>query len=385
MADLSYYDILGVPNNATNDQIRTAYKQMSKSLHPDKNRFGAQLMKQVNQAYETLSNPTMRREYDRNREPKGQSSPSGSPPKQKQRTADPPEQIAHFLCMICNDIVEKNFWESSCCARLCCNSCLRNGVSRRVCPNVSCQTPIDWIAFGDSGPSGWTKSSKFIQKQIDLVAPTHLCGRNILPENLSVHLLVCPKLNTQCFMCSGDGKYMTATGQEAQCMSCRGRKYLPGLDWTKCFKCKGLGIFMSNMGLLNCYTCNRKGALKGVWTMCFKCEGVGACNVCQNKASLKGHWTRCFRCEGNGGDDCLCNAKGALQGKWTKCFKCYGVGWVNTDRGARNNCDACHAKGGISGYEIQPCQLCKGCGCNGCSWKGSETCKCGSSCKGHSL
>ena len=108
MADLSYYDILGVANNATDNQIRTAYKQMSKSLHPDKNQFGAQLMKQVNQAYETLSNPTMRREYDRNREPNGQSSPSGSPPKQKQRTTDPPEQIAHFLCMICNDIVEKN-------------------------------------------------------------------------------------------------------------------------------------------------------------------------------------------------------------------------------------------------------------------------------------
>ena len=403
--DLSYYDILGVSQDATPDQIRAAYKQMAISLHPDKNQFGAQLMKQINEAYETLSDPLRRRQYNQGgyKSSRSNTPPPTQPNQKQQRTSSndggegaAKNRAAPYMCMICNEIVDKKFWESSCCARLCCDSCLDNNgayrVSRKVCPNINCQETINWTHRGLGGcssePIGWAKSSRFIQKQIDAIAPTHCCGRNILPEDLSAHILICPKLNTKCFMCKGEGKYTTREGNEVVCISCNGRKWLPGTDWVKCAKCQGTGAFTnSNWMHIWCHTCNKKGALKGEWTICFKCNGLGTqgCTGCDNHSGmLKGHWTKCFKCKGRGGADCLCKAKGGLQGKWTKCFKCAGDGWVTTNRGARNNCDACEAKGGIPGYNIQPCKSCRGCGCEKCSWKGSEKCECGTSCKGHS-
>lgn len=397
---LSYYEILGVKHDATEDEVKASYREMAKSLHPDKNKFGAQLMKQINEAYATLSDPAMRREYDRTVHEQNGQSDSVSPPTKKRRRDASPERkrIQPFLCIICDEIANKDFWETSCCARLCCESCLGIGVAgktRTVCPNVSCQYPIRLSCA--IPPVGWVKSSKFIQKQIDYVAPAHLCGRNILPEDLDAHNLVCPKLNTQCFMCSGQGKYMSLLGVEVQCRSCDGRKFLSGVDWTKCYKCDGRGSYDTKMGAtVACDACHVKGALKGHWTKCFRCNGVSAydtavgitvnCTACNAKGALKGlHWQRCFKCKGIGGADCTCRAKGALEGKWTICFKCEGVGWVTTMKGARNNCDACNAKGGLEGFNLRPCHLCKGCGCKHCSWKGSEKCKCAPSCNGHSL
>ena len=47
----SYYDILGVGRNASSGEIRAGYKKQSIALHPDKNPYGAELMKLVNEAY----------------------------------------------------------------------------------------------------------------------------------------------------------------------------------------------------------------------------------------------------------------------------------------------------------------------------------------------
>ncbi|KAL9185523.1 hypothetical protein ACHAXT_003300 [Thalassiosira profunda] len=60
-----YYTLLGVGRDASLEQMRRAWKKMSLSLHPDKNEFGAELMKQVNEAYGTLSDDAKRREYDK--------------------------------------------------------------------------------------------------------------------------------------------------------------------------------------------------------------------------------------------------------------------------------------------------------------------------------
>ena len=64
-SDLNHYELIGVERNATTAQIRRAYLDMSKSLHPDKNRFGGNLMKSINEAYEILSDETKRRKYNR--------------------------------------------------------------------------------------------------------------------------------------------------------------------------------------------------------------------------------------------------------------------------------------------------------------------------------
>jgi Ca-activated chloride channel family protein len=64
--ELDFYAILGVPRNATEEDIRRAYREAALRLHPDKNEGpgATELFLQVNHAYELLSDPTLRAEYD---------------------------------------------------------------------------------------------------------------------------------------------------------------------------------------------------------------------------------------------------------------------------------------------------------------------------------
>ena len=61
-----YYEILGVSKTATDDELKKAYRKMAKKYHPDlQNNSDCQdKMRQINEAYEILSNDFKRREYD---------------------------------------------------------------------------------------------------------------------------------------------------------------------------------------------------------------------------------------------------------------------------------------------------------------------------------
>lgn len=61
---MSYYKELGVPQNASDEEIRAAYRRKAKGAHPDKGGDAAK-MTQVNRAYETLISPQRRLTYDR--------------------------------------------------------------------------------------------------------------------------------------------------------------------------------------------------------------------------------------------------------------------------------------------------------------------------------
>ncbi len=65
MADANYYELLGVTPEATQEEIRAAFHELAKRVHPDSGGNKA-LFRSVNTAYETLRDPTRRAAYDRN-------------------------------------------------------------------------------------------------------------------------------------------------------------------------------------------------------------------------------------------------------------------------------------------------------------------------------
>ena len=61
-----YYELLGVPRNATADQIRSAYRKLARQHHPDTSETsdGGERFKQITEAYEVLSDAERRQRYD---------------------------------------------------------------------------------------------------------------------------------------------------------------------------------------------------------------------------------------------------------------------------------------------------------------------------------
>lgn len=67
MAYIDYYSILGVNKNATQDEIKKAYKKLARKYHPDLNPNDADAQRkfqEINEANEVLSNPENRKKYD---------------------------------------------------------------------------------------------------------------------------------------------------------------------------------------------------------------------------------------------------------------------------------------------------------------------------------
>jgi len=68
MSKRDYYDVLGVSRNASADELKKAYRQKAKELHPDRNSDNPNAenqFKEVNEAYDVMKDANKKAAYDR--------------------------------------------------------------------------------------------------------------------------------------------------------------------------------------------------------------------------------------------------------------------------------------------------------------------------------
>jgi hypothetical protein len=96
---MSYYDLLGVPPDATPDQIRAAYRTLVQLFHPDRlshlkpesRTFAEERLRELNRAYEVLGDPARRAAYDYAQTPRPAPPPAApSPPPPRAPAPAPP-------------------------------------------------------------------------------------------------------------------------------------------------------------------------------------------------------------------------------------------------------------------------------------------------------
>src|SRR5277367_5638904 len=60
-----YYNILGIGKSASEDDIKKAYRKLAHQYHPDKTGGDDKKFKEINEAYQVLSDKNKRAQYDR--------------------------------------------------------------------------------------------------------------------------------------------------------------------------------------------------------------------------------------------------------------------------------------------------------------------------------
>ena len=69
--DKDYYQVLGVPKNASQAEVKKAYRKLAQKFHPDANSGNKQAeerFKEVSGAYDVIGDPEKRKQYDQVRD-----------------------------------------------------------------------------------------------------------------------------------------------------------------------------------------------------------------------------------------------------------------------------------------------------------------------------
>jgi molecular chaperone DnaJ len=225
----NYYDLLGISKSATPDEIKKAYRKKAHQYHPDKtagNKEDEVKFKEVNNAYEVLSDPQKKSQYDRF----GSANPNmgqggggfsgqggfggGSPFEGMDFGFEEGVNINDFINGFFNQGRQQSAGRSQ-----------QSSRARGVDIEVAIELTLEEIAIGSS-------------KSFDLKHNTickHCTGKGFEPHSRV----------SNCTTCNGQGKvferYQTIFGmvqQEVVCPTCDGRGKI---FETKCTICQGQG------------------------------------------------------------------------------------------------------------------------------------------------
>jgi len=215
--DVNYYEVLGVPESASDKDISKAYRALARDLHPDANpgdSAAEERFKEVSSAHDVLGDPEKRAKYDEVRKlgPMGGGFGSGFP-------GGAPGGGAGFNVGDIGDLLGGLF--------------NRGG------------------AGGRTAPPGAPRQ----QPGADLEADLHLDFEDAVRGlETTIHLT-----------------------SDAPCTTCSGTGSRPGSRPTKCAQCDGAGVLDDNQGLFSfsrpCPTCSGRGTL--VTDPCDTCRGSG--------------------------------------------------------------------------------------------------------------
>lgn len=103
MPDVDYYDVLGVGKAASSTEIKTAYRRLAKSHHPDAG-GSARMFQLVREAYDTLSDPLRRAGYDAG----GRNVRAPIRPRPRRRFGDEPGYVPEQVTIDPDDL---EWWE----------------------------------------------------------------------------------------------------------------------------------------------------------------------------------------------------------------------------------------------------------------------------------
>ncbi len=211
-----YYKVLGVPDSASEKEIKAAFRKLSKRYHPDQNPGSEERFKEVSAAYEVLGDPAKRREYDEVR----RMGPVGSP-FAGARTGPGGGFSTTFGTEDLGDLGD-----------------LLGSLFNR----------------GRPGPGG-TRTRAGPRRGEDLEAELHLSFRDAV-EGVTTTVNV---------------------ASDAACSVCGGTGAAPGTSPVICPTCGGRGVLAENQGLFSfsqpCRSCGGTGMK--VETPCGNCQGTG--------------------------------------------------------------------------------------------------------------
>lgn len=82
MTQRDYYEVLGVPRNASADEIKRAHRRLARQWHPDRNKApdAASRFAAIQEAYDVLSDPEKRKDYNRFGHTRGPAGSGGASP-----------------------------------------------------------------------------------------------------------------------------------------------------------------------------------------------------------------------------------------------------------------------------------------------------------------